>query len=460
MKPSRRDTLTGLAAGAASLILPGKAWAQTSFDGEYGGVIDLGTVKLRMRLVIAGDAATLYSLDQGNSPIPASKMERKDWSLLLEFEVIKARFEGRLNGSVLSGTFTQGRPIPLRLERGVIPVDPKDLSGFTGGMMSQVLLGQIRERLGTPGMAIGWQRKKGAVQQLFTGLRAAGHPEPLLQDDLWHIGSITKSFTATLFARMVQARAIRWDTPLGELLANTPEHYRALTAFELLSHHGGLPANAPVGDLLTLPRSEKDPRSSRRRFADSAMAQPPVAKPQARFAYSNVGYVLAAIMLENATGQTWEKLIRREVLRPLGLKSAGFGPPGSVKLIDQPRGHVGGASVHMDNPVAMAPAGGLHMSLADLLKYLAAHRDKPKYLGTAQWQELHTPRFGSSYSLGWFVRKNADLWHNGSNTAWYAEVIVEPASGLVAATCNNDTALIPRPRVLFPSIRRAAGIAQ
>jgi D-alanyl-D-alanine carboxypeptidase len=237
-----------------------------------------------------------------------------------------------------------------------------------------------------------------------------------------------------------------------------PELYRSLTAIELLSHHGGLPANAPFGDMVTLPRTEKDPRISRRRYAASAMAQPPLAKPQSLFAYSNVGYVLSAIMLENATGKPWEQLIRREVLLPLGLKSAGFGPPGSAKRIDQPRGHVGGAPAYMDNPVAMAPAGGLHLSLADLLKYLAAHRDRASILEAVQWQELHTPRFGSRYALGWFVGKDGGMWHNGSNTAWYAEVMVEPAAGLVAATLNNDTALVARPRVLFPPIRRAAGV--
>jgi D-alanyl-D-alanine carboxypeptidase len=460
MKPSRRETLAGLSAGVASLIVPSTAWAQTSFDGDYGGVLDLGSVKLRVRLVVAGDTATLYSLDQGNNAIPASKVERKDDQLLLEFKVIGATFEGRLTGPALSGTFTQGRPIPLRLERGVVPVDPLALTELLGGKMSQALLQQVRERLGTPGMAVGWQRGRGAAQQLMSGLRAAGHPEALQHGDLWHIGSITKSFTATLFARMVQAGKIRWDSQLGMHLVSTPEHYRALTAFELLSHHGGLPANPPLGDLLALPRTEQDPRVSRRRYAASAMAKAPLAKPQTRFSYSNVGYVLAAIMLENATGLSWEHLILQQVLGPLGLQSAGFGPPGSAKTIDQPRGHVEGSPVYLDNPVAMAPAGGLHLSQSDLLTYLAVHRDKPKFLRADLWKELHSPRFGSAYALGWFVSKDGELWHNGSNTAWYAEVMVEPASSLVATSCNNDTALTSRPRALFPAIRRAAGIAK
>lgn len=458
MKASRRATLSGLAAGAASVILPSPAAAQASFDGDYGGVLDLGPAKLRVRLVIAGESATLYSLDQGNSAIQASKVVRTDDLLVLEFDVIKAKFEGRLSGAILSGTFTQGREFPLRLERGVIPEDPQGLTKLVDGTMSPALLGQFRERLGTPGMAAGWQRGAGAAQELTSGLRAAGRPDRVQQGDTWHIGSITKSFTATLFARLVQAGKIRWDSQLGQHLTGVPLHYQTLTAFELLSHHGGLPANPPTSDLQNLPRSEQDPRSSRRRYADSAMAQPPLAKPQALFAYSNVGYVLAAIMLENATGLSWERLIRQEVLGPLALKSAGFGPPGNSKKLDQPRGHANGKPVYIDNPAAMAPAGGLHLSVNDLLKYLAAHRDKPKFLRADLWQELHTPRFGSAYALGWFVGKDTGLWHNGSNTAWYAEVIVEPASGLVAASCNNDTALMAHPRALFPAIRRAAGV--
>lgn len=458
MKASRRSALAGAAAGAAALLWPGQASAQTGFDGDYGGVLDVGAAKLRLRLVIAGDTATLFSLDQGNSSVRATNVQRKgDW-IFIDFAPIAARFEGQLAGSALAGTFIQGQAFALRLERGVVPADTADLATLVQGAMSPALLRRIRERLGTPAMAVGWEHPYARPALLVDGRRAATAPDPVRADDLWHIGSITKSFTATLFARAVEAGAIGWDTPLGKRLKQVPKRYAGLTAFELLSHHAGLPADIPLPALLALPRIEADPRASRRRYVKLALAQPPIAEPRTRFAYSNIGYVLAGAMLEAATGLSWEDLLRREVLIPLGLGSAGHGPPGSPARIDQPRGHGGGQPVWLDNPAAMGPAGRLHMAAGDLLAWLTIHRDRPQgFLSPAAWRELHTPRFGGSYALGWFATADGGLWHNGSNTAWYAEAAIDGGTGLASIVCANDSALITRHRALQPAIRRAAG---
>lgn len=461
MKATRRLALAGAAAGAAGLLLPGRALAQTGFDGDYGGVLDVGAAKLRLRLVVAGDTVTLYSLDQGNAAIRATQVERKgDW-LHVDFAPISARFEGQLAGSTLTGRFIQGQAFPLKLERGVIPADTADIAALAQGTMSPALLRRIRERLGTPAMAVGWERPVAYPTLLVDGRRSASLPDAVRPDDRWHIGSITKSFTATLFARAVEGGAIRWDTPLGKRLKQVPPHYADLTAIELLSHNGGLPANIPLPELLALPRFETDPRISRRRYVALALAQPPAAAPRTQFLYSNVGYVLVGAMLEAATRRSWEDLLQREVLIPLGLSSAGHGPPGKVDLMDQPRGHGGGQPVWLDNPSAMGPAGRLHMAARDLLAWLSTHRDQPQgFLSSAAWRELHTPRFGGSYALGWFVGPDGSLWHNGSNTAWYAEAAIDAGTGLASVVCANDTALISRQRALLPAIRRAARVAR
>lgn len=333
-----------------------------------------------------------------------------------------------------------------------------DLATLVRGTMNAALLQRIRRRLGTPAMAAGWQRGQGVPVVLVNGSRTAAQSDPVRANDCWHVGSITKSFTATLFARAVEAGAIRWDTPLGQLLPQVPPGYAELTAIELLSHHGGLPANIPMAEMLAMPGSEADPRASRRAFAAKALALPPLAAPRTRFAYSNIGYVLAGAMLEAATGRPWEELLQREVLIPLGLSSAGHGPPGRADVVNQPRGHSGGLPMWIDNPAVMGPAGRLHMSAVDLLAWLTVHRDQPRgFLAPASWRELHLPRFGGNYALGWVVGADGGLWHNGSNTTWYAEAAIDPGSGLASIVCANDTALLNRPRQLLPAIRRGAG---
>ena len=78
------------------------------------------------------------------------------------------------------------------------------------------------------------------------------------------------------------------------------------------------------------------------------------------------------------------------------------------------------------------------MSLDDLLTYLAAHRDAGAFLSGPSWQVLHTPPYGGDYAMGWIVRPNGALWHNGSNTLWYAEAQCDAASGIAAAAACND----------------------
>jgi CubicO group peptidase (beta-lactamase class C family) len=55
--------------------------------------------------------------------------------------------------------------------------------------------------------------------------------------------------------------------------------------------------------------------------------------------YSNIGYAIAGFMAERITGQTWETQMKSKIFEPLGMSSAGFGPPGGNNQIDQPWGH-------------------------------------------------------------------------------------------------------------------------
>jgi CubicO group peptidase (beta-lactamase class C family) len=273
-------------------------------------------------------------------------------------------------------------------------------------------------------------------------------------NDRWHLGSITKSMTATLFARAVEDGVIGWDTTIAEALGpvvpDIHPAFRDLTGLELLSHRAGLVANAPMMTIIPLSeaRTPADIARGRQAYAAAVLRQNPVGPARTGFLYSNAGYVVAGLMVEQRLAQSWEAALQARVFAPLGITSAGFGPPGAPGALDQPVGHrkamVGSRRLpqpphpeHLaDNPLAMGPAGTVHMALGDVLRYLAAHRDRPAtLLGASSWERLHTPPFGGDYALGW-LRRADGLWHNGSNTFWYAEVLVE--GGKIAVAAAND----------------------
>ncbi len=315
----------------------------------------------------------------------------------------------------------------------------------------------IRERTGAPGIAI-LIGQGDQVELGLAGERAVNSDIPLQPDDLWHLGSNTKSMTATLVARLAEQGRVSWDDTiarhLGGVVDDINPAYASLTFRHLLSHRSGLPANvgpAAMFSFVAQGAQGAEIAPQRIAYAAAVLSSDPAASPETEFLYSNAGYVVAGAMLEQATGEDWEVLIRREVFDPLGLTSAGFGAPGSAETIDQPRGHRSGLfgrrAAHApgptaDNPPVLGPAGTVHMSLQDLARYLSVHMagargEDTGYLGADSWTMLHTPPFGEAYAMGWAI-DGPRLIHNGSNTLWLVQMTIWPDRDRAVIIAAND----------------------
>ena len=196
-----------------------------------------------------------------------------------------------------------------------------------------------------------------------------------------------------------------------------------------------------------------DNHRPRRAALLSLLGKPPLSKPGTVYAYSNAGYVLAGLMAEEVTGQSWEELMQLRLFEPLGMKSAGFGPTGqsSTNRIDQPWGHRDNHGrlepVQGDNAPCMGPAGTVHCSLPDWCKFTSLHlraaEGKPRLLKPETFRTLHTPPPGSEYAGGWLVLERPwahglALSHNGSNTYWYASIWIAPAVDFATMVVTNQ----------------------
>jgi len=318
------------------------------------------------------------------------------------------------------------------------------------------LLEPIRAKHDVP--ALGGAIVKGAdlVAIGASGLRARGAAPLVTVNDLWHLGSCTKAMTATLAARLVEQGKLEWSSTLGGVFADLRDEmdaqWRDVTLEMLLQQRGGAGGDPPPQTWAQLWRRDKDepPHVARRWFVEQLLTQPPAYKPGTKFEYSNQGYTIAGAMLERATGKPWEELMRGELFAPLHMESAGFGPPGARKEIDQPRGHSAIGPIvpgpGADNPPAIGPAGTVHCSLADWAKFVAAHlrgENGVDSVVTAQsFRKLHAcPEF-QTYAMGWGrdPRKWAGgdtLHHAGSNTMWYCVVWIAPAKDCAFLATTN-----------------------
>ena len=292
-----------------------------------------------------------------------------------------------------------------------------------------------------------------------SGVRTLGDPTEVTTADLWHIGSITKSFTSTLIAQRVERGDLTLDATLGEVLGpGRAQKFAGATLKDVMSHRAGLPPN-PVGAGLIAIYQSGDPMPSiRRRVVDLALATDPVNAPGAGFRYSNIDYILLGSILEEKSGQAWEAIVRDEILAPMKLTTAGFGAPGTAGVVTQPRGHRAQGKVLIavepgvfaDNPPVFGPAGTMHMSIADLARWgqehLRGERGQDGLLKAATFRLLHNPPAGD-YALGWVSETRGDqrvIWHNGSNTMWYAMVAFNAAAdkGVVLVTNGSINARV------------------
>lgn len=330
-----------------------------------------------------------------------------------------------------------------------LAADPADLS-------EQVEA--IREEVGVPALAVAVTDADTELAWGVSGLRAVGSEEGVQRTDRFHVGSLTKSMTATVVARLVGRGVVGWDDTIEQLnpdlAAGIPEKSRGITLSQLLTHRSGMPDDRNDGGIiLRLWQLEGAITAQRAEAAAFLLARPTVGTPGEAFAYSNANYIVAGHLLERVTGQSWEDLIQAELFEPLGMTTVGHGPPGmGDEAITQPRGHGGPAGSYKavpaalgaDNAPPLGPAGRVHCSIEDLATYARAHlaglRGRDGILPAATFVHLHTDTDNDGYSLGWgLVGEGVDRRssHTGSNTRWLAVIHIWPERNLAIVIAMN-----------------------
>ncbi len=309
----------------------------------------------------------------------------------------------------------------------------------------------IRQRHHLPGLVAAVLEKGELTHIGVAGVRKLGDSQPMTINDQMHLGSCTKAMTATLLAMYVESGQLDWETTIEDALPQLRnilhEDYRSVTIRQLLTHRSGLPANS---DLMHRVDRTANETQQRLELFGELMRRAPAYPPGSEFRYSNLGYMLAGLVAETIARRPWQELLRQRLFQPLGMKSAGFGPPGESGQVTQPWGHkdlplLGMTPSQRDNPLVLGPAGRVHASVADWSRFIAMHLHHTpgrSLLSDTLIDELHTPQPGEHYALGWGVHqrdwaRGVALSHAGSNTYWHAVVWISPRRDLAFLAATN-----------------------
>ncbi|XP_014768721.1 uncharacterized protein LOC106868112 [Octopus bimaculoides] len=242
------------------------------------------------------------------------------------------------------------------------------------------------------------------------GLKELTKLEPVTNETIFCIGSLTKGFTATILAMLVgENDSLTWDTPVQEILGKDfqlcDEHRsKYVNIRDLLAHKTGIPGY--FGALTTGIDAKTEDIVRRLRYLK------PYKKFHSAYMYNNYMYILAGYIAEILTGQSWKELVQQRIFKPLAMASSVFADdvldwrkfalpyvsindeliPLNTTLLKSlgpagPSGTICSNSIDMQKWLQFQLNGGLDMR---------GHR----LVSQKEFQELHTPQIPTPMPLG------------------------------------------------------------
>ncbi|GGZ58345.1 D-alanyl-D-alanine carboxypeptidase [Streptomyces inusitatus] len=262
--------------------------------------------------------------------------------------------------------------------------------------------GQARDAKGV------WKGASG-VGNLKTG-KARG------KDDRFRIGSITKTFVATVLLQLEAEGKLDLDDTVEKhlpgLVTGNGNDGSTITVRQLLNHTSGLynytssPSFTERYFFASGFFENRYTSVAPETWVKEAMTQPPNFTPGARHEYSNTNYILAGLVLEKVTGDSYENQVRKRIVKPLGLTATTA--PGDSPRMPKPSGR--GYSVLADSPTTVKvydvtelnpsvawAAGDMISSAGDLNRFFSALM-RGKLIPNEQLKAMKTTVSG--YGLG------------------------------------------------------------
>jgi D-alanyl-D-alanine carboxypeptidase len=191
-------------------------------------------------------------------------------------------------------------------------------------------------------------------------------------DTQFHVGSITKQFTAAAIMQLLEQAVVKLD---GSINTYLPAQYRSpkwdgVTLHHLLSHTSGITDYAVTRDYYDVVKGFCSGETVNAMVRE-AMSKDLEFVPGSKYAYSNLGYTLLGLVIEHQTHIPYDQYIEENVLAPMGMTSSKIHVVGNIPATDEAEGlrwseergrHVPDDIVSLPST---APDGGLITTLGD-----------------------------------------------------------------------------------------------
>jgi CubicO group peptidase (beta-lactamase class C family) len=277
-----------------------------------------------------------------------------------------------------------------------------------------------------------------------------------------YIASSTKSFTGTLLKILEQKKELELNKSLNDYLPqlnyNDSIDTKNITIKNLLNHTHGTFSTSLTWKTAFLGYSGKNEELINDLNTDFLF------DPSGKFRYSNVGPIIASMVVENVTGETWKSQMKDHIFTPLKMENTSANVSDYELKDIRPSLTVSKEKGIIEkgfykNDITMHAAGGTISTINDLSKWLSANiREDTILLNKNSWLELHTSTtpqdkeyftyHRSGYSLGWDVAdyQNEEILTRFGGLAgisFHISFMPEKKIGIIAFSNDNRTYLLP-----------------
>ena len=303
----------------------------------------------------------------------------------------------KVRHSLLAAALCVGVTAPLQAQTTPPSVAPAGSDALPGQLADfDAYVDGVRKAFDVPGIAVAIVKDGRIVLERGYGPRTLGKPEPIDAHTLFAIASNTKAFTAASLSMLADEGKLAMDDRVVDHLPwfrmSDPYVTREMRIRDLLAHRSGLSLGA--GDLLYWPTTDYSTEDVARRLKDV----PLTGQFRGQYAYDNILFGVAELVVEQASGMSYEQFLRTRIFAPLGMTETRFN---ADRL--QPGDNVATGYAQPDlGALAPAPlltwrnvsgAGGIYSSVHDMAQWMRLQLAGGTYTDAqGHTQVLFTPK--------------------------------------------------------------------
>jgi CubicO group peptidase (beta-lactamase class C family) len=306
---------------------------------------------------------------------------------------------------------------------------------------------QLMRRYKIPGATIAVVQGGEIVYTMAYGDADRESGRKMAENAPMRVQSISKSVTAWAVMKLVEEGKISLDEPICQYLEDwtfPASSYAAdkVTVRQLLCHTAGL----PLGDVFALYAPDEPIPSLRESLTKSAVL---FQSPGAGFSYSNVGYNLLELLIEDVTGRDFAQYMKSEILLPLGMNHSNF-EWSAETLAAVPMGYTLSGQTVLPYRYPERASGGLISTAEDIARFCIAgmpNFSAQAVLTRSSIEQLYSPQVNQlgmyslvfdGYGFGCYTESGSAVSHGGQGTGWMSHFQAMPQMGDAVVILTNS----------------------